>query len=238
MTKGDEMKQTGSLKIALVMLLTMPLAAMAQQTPQPDGPRRDPRDMRDFGPGRFGGGFFRRPPSPEEMESAMNFMKEYSPKRWDAMQKLSKERQDLLKDAVYRRFRMLEVLRVTDDQKFPIYELQLKRVATEDEIFGLTRDLRTCVTGDESKIKAKLHDKIAELVDLGIQERKIRIARWQKQLSEEQEKLAHDVSSRDDVIRKRMRVAEREDGTLGSDAADDANSQPANSPTTRASGDQ
>jgi len=221
------------MKIALIVLLVVPAWCLAQADAprRPGDPPREPsRDPRDFGPGRFGG-FWRRPPTQEEWDAAIEFMKQNSPRRWEAMQKLSKERQEPLKDAIFRRYRLLEMLRMNDSE---VYDLHLKRVALEDEIFGLTRDLRNATT-EESKVRDKLKDKIASLVDLGMDERKLRIARWQRQLASEQEQLSREQSARNDTIRKRLRAAEREDGTLGSDSPEEASSQSTTVPATRAS---
>src|SRR5205823_1241949 len=117
-------------------------------------------------------------------DAANQFMKEHSPKRYEAMQKLSKERQEPLKNNVFRRYRILEALRLNDSD---IYDLHVKRVGVEDEIFELTRDLRNASSTEEDKVRKTLHDKIGELLDLEIEERKIRINRWKKLIAQEQE---------------------------------------------------
>jgi hypothetical protein len=202
----------------MVILLAGALspAAWGQQ----EGDRRGPSDGRPpgMGPGfRRGDGRWGIPPDDEEWGRIQKFMKEHSPRRWDALSKLNNDQQNRLKQVIWRRFRLLEMIKNNNDDTF--YNLRVKRLETEDEIFGLTRDLRNASTEKEVEIRRKLKDAIGQLLDLGVQEHQARITRWEKLIADEKVVMDREKQDRETLIKKHMKAAERESGGLGDETA-------------------
>ena len=169
--------------------------------------RRDGRGPGGGGGGPGGWGF-----SEQDWDDIAAFMKQHSPRRWEEYQKLPADRQAQLQRVLNRRWRLIQWVRTHDPE---LYELQQKRWQVEDEVFGLTRELRTSSMSSESQIKPKLRAKIGELVDLRTRERQMRITRWEHQIAHEREMMNRETADREDIINKRMRVAQNEAGELG-----------------------
>lgn len=58
---------------------------------------------------------------------------------------------------------------------------------------------------DQEGLRSDLRAKVAKLVETGMKERKLRIARLEKSIGDERERLATDEKNRDAVIDERMR---------------------------------
>ncbi len=162
--------------------------------------------------GRIGGE--RWIPDEVEWNELSAFMKQHSPRRWEEYLKLpQKHRQQRnLQGVLVRRWRLMQWVRNADSE---LYELQKSRWRVEDEVFGLTRDLRTASSTTDSQLKQKLRERIGAMVDLRTRERNIRIARWEKQIAREREIMSREAVERDEIIRKRILAAERDAGHLG-----------------------
>jgi len=161
-------------------------------------------------------------PNPEEWNEISGFMKQYCPKRWEVYQKLPPDKQEPLQLIVSRRWRLMQWVKNSDPE---LYDLQRDRWRTEDEIFGLTQDLKAASSSAETPVRKKLHDKIGELVDLRIKERNMRVARWEKMIAQERELIARETRDREEIVRNRMRVAERDAGNLGDEEQPEATTQ-------------
>jgi hypothetical protein len=202
--------------IAIMLAAMLTPAAWAQQ----DGDRRGPGDGRPpgMGPGfRRGDGRWSVPPDDDEWARIQKFMKEHSPRRWDALAKLTSEQQNRLKSVIWRRYRLLEIIKANNDENF--YNLRVKRLEIEDEIFGLTRDLRTASSEKEVEIHRKLKETIGQLLDVGVLEHQARISRWEKMIADEKITMDKEKLDREGLIKKHMKAAERESGSLGDDVA-------------------
>ncbi|HEX8524992.1 MAG TPA: hypothetical protein VF669_22265 [Tepidisphaeraceae bacterium] len=192
-----------------------------QQNNEPASPRperRAPEGYRPPGDGFRFRGFWNNsdPPNDEEWKTIVSFWKDNSPRRTEAFTKLPQDRQNNLKLLMTRRYRMLDIMRSNDPQ---LFELRLKRLKYEDDIFGLTRDLKNSPSDTEPQIRQKLKESIAALVDTSIDERQARIDRWQKLIDEEKQLVTRDKSQRDATIKSHLDRAERESGVLGEQAA-------------------
>ena len=75
--------------------------------------------------------------------------------------------------------------------------------AIEDDIFGLTMQIKQ-YPQSRKQIYSDIHDKVGELVDLGIQERKPPIEHMQEMVASEEIELAHDTERRGDMIEERV----------------------------------
>jgi hypothetical protein len=161
-------------------------------------------------------------PSDEEWVEMSAFMKQYSPKRWEVYQKLSPDKQQSLRQIVGRRYRLMQWVRNSDPE---LYELQKNRWILGDEIFGLTQEVKT---SSSDLTRQKLKEKIGQSVDLGIQERNIRVARWEKMIANERDMIARETRDREEIIHNRMRALREAGGDLGDEP--DATTQESDSP--------
>jgi len=195
---------------------TQPRGRFGFQRPPDDelGPQRGDRD-RDRGPGGGGygqgfgpggGGSMRRRGwiDPAEWTQAEAFMKENSPRRWAAFEKIPGDNPHRLTvmRAFYGRYRMLQGLR---DEDPALYDLRMKRLKLEDNVFGLVWDLKHEDAPDvKQKIQTELKAQVVELVDVGIQERGRRIERLETALKDEKERFAKDQNNRDGLVKEQL----------------------------------
>ena len=88
---------------------------------------------------------------------------------------------------------------------------------SEDEAFGLQRQMREASESDRPVVRHELRQKLTEMVRLGLKERELRIARLEKALGAEKAKLAADEQSVDERVQERLQamskgMRKREDG--------------------------
>src|SRR5205823_4356852 len=105
-------------------------------------PRRDGPFLRGGGgpfmrPGEWRREFPRsygpdEPISDEKWKQIEELMKKYSPQRWERLQEVPEDRRDDIRRAMARRYDLLERLK---EQEPAVYDLRLKRLAIEDQIF-------------------------------------------------------------------------------------------------------
>jgi hypothetical protein len=182
------------------------------QRPSDDelGPQRGDRERgpgsggygQGFGPG---GGMRRRGwIDPAEWTQAEAFMKDNSPRRWAAFEKIPGDNPHRLTvmRAFYGRYRMLQSLR---DEDPALYDLRMKRLKLEDNVFGLVWDLKHEDAPDaKQKIQTDLKAEVVELVDVGIQERGRRIERLETALKDEKERFAKDQNNREGLVKEQL----------------------------------
>jgi hypothetical protein len=133
---------------------------------------------------------FARPPQ-EEINKAMAFLGEYSPRRAEVVAKVIRENERGgqrfgLSRQIYLRYRELKQIEADDPA---LYELKLKQLRVEDEIFGEATALRAVrqegrPTSEEQRKKLeehrrKLESAGMEFIELRIAERKHLIAKLQ-----------------------------------------------------------
>lgn len=158
-------------------------------------------------------------PNREDWERFEAFMKQNSPRRWAVVENHPDPgRQQMTRAIMFNRFRMLERLRHADHD---MYQVNLRRFAVEDEIFALGLPAfgpagRT-LTEEES---SKLREKVSELVDIGLEERELRVERLREMLKREEDLYAAEKAQREEIIADRMGRIERGrllsgSGTLG-----------------------
>ncbi|HSV14789.1 MAG TPA: hypothetical protein VLI90_11050 [Tepidisphaeraceae bacterium] len=163
--------------------------------------------------------------SPQDVEQATPWFKDHSPKRWAVVSALPDEgrRKMRLTGALMRVYRNVQTVQKDDPD---LAQLITNRVELEDAAFDLVSQYRAAKkAGDTSKQAALQHDreqKVSDLVDVNIKERRARIARLEKTLAQEQTKLADDEKSKDQLVEKRLRSLidgqPAPDGAAGTDS--------------------
>lgn len=145
------------------------------------------------GPGAFGD--WRDTDWRQFREQLKKFCEEHSPRRWKEIEESAKagERFSMRAAGMAMKFRALQSLEKEDKE---LYAIKVKQIEIEDEEFGLVQDIQSAKTlSDDAKVSAlsaTLREKTTLTVKLHLDERTHRIARLEKFLKKEQEKLARD----------------------------------------------
>jgi hypothetical protein len=105
---------------------------------------------------------------------------------------------------VWDHYRDLTSTRDKGDQE--LYDLKLSIVQADDEAWALQRQMREAAEDDRVVVHRKLRQKMTEVVQLGLKERGLRIARLEKALAEEKEKLANDQKNVEQRVAERMQA--------------------------------
>lgn len=143
------------------------------------------------------------PPTAEEWEKAMAFIKEHAPKRWALHLQQPESAQQPVREWMFIRFRQLERVRNSDRD---IYEIQLRRFALEDEIYSIVSPL-FALSGPRSlnpEEVSELREKVAAQVDTVIEERELRLQRLRELLMREEQQLAADKAQRENIVEQRV----------------------------------
>jgi len=143
------------------------------------------------------------PFSEADWTEAAEFIRVHSPRRYEVFELLPDDSPQ--KRAVRRfmlsRYQNLKDYKASDPDS---YDGRLKRLETEDEIFGLAADLRRAEGSKREALRDELRTRVAEMIDLGIAERKVKIGRLEKLLQEERNRLGTYEKGRDVLIEQRM----------------------------------
>jgi hypothetical protein len=148
----------------------------------------------------------RPPPTDQEWNETEAFFREHSPKRSEAFSRLpddNKGRRRNIKQLVHSHYAELKRLEKEDPE---VYQLRLKQVRAEDDIFGMLMDRWNAgpSRADWTALSTPLREQVALLVDLDLQERRLRLDRRQQSLDKQKQALADDESRRDERIERRL----------------------------------
>ncbi len=162
-------------------------------------------DAKLHGPGQGRGRFAplaSAKPSPKEIADAMAYMQVNSPKRYEAINALPEgDRKARFKELATLNYLRWMQVRIDEPDLFPVIQ---KRVKIEDDIFGLVTQLRREGPDARDATKAQIREKVADLVDVGIKERTIRLADLADTLAKQQKQLANDSANRDALVEDRL----------------------------------
>jgi hypothetical protein len=120
--------------------------------------------------------------SEEEWNEIRAFMREYSRKKWDMFEKIPEghELRRKVKPGIVYRYRELQTLKAQDPSR---YELGLRRVRLEDDLFGLMGQLKFGRDElSEEKQRAMLRPKFVELWKIQMEDRELQVPRILQQL--------------------------------------------------------
>jgi hypothetical protein len=194
-----------AIRLLIVILLASTTLSMAQDGP---GDRDRFEGRRRWGGGYRGGGMRYEMPSEQEWADLSSFMKEMSPKRWEIFENLPDG--SLLRERTrglfLSRYRMLVKTKTEDPA---LYQTLVERIKLEDTIYELVANLNkaTAEKASQADLESQRNEvktNVANLVDLGIKERRIRIERLERSLQTERQKLQEDQKNRDDLVTRRM----------------------------------
>jgi hypothetical protein len=153
------------------------------------------------------------PDSPRELnefweankQKIIDFCKENSPNRWEAMERWMSMRKigDFRppRDKLILQIKHLMELEQADPD---LYKLKVAQIRVEDEEFPMIRELRMALRNEDKprakELREKLQQPAAKMVELRLQERQLRLARLQKRLDEEKQRLAKDMNTQNKLV--------------------------------------
>ncbi|MCC7351039.1 MAG: hypothetical protein IT446_10750 [Phycisphaerales bacterium] len=198
--------------VMVLMLLTTGLLSWADAPPKSPPPpppghgRHWPEDARRYWRNRW-----RREPIDEnKWNEAQEFMRLHSPRRLAFVLSLPEGPfRDGIRRYILGRYR--DIQNLSEQNETELHDLVVKRLELEDQAWGLSVDLAQSENPDEqSRLHNDLSDKVRQLVALGFQERQLRIARLEKAVQREKDKLAAEKERTDEVVAEQLNRWERE----------------------------
>jgi hypothetical protein len=163
-------------------------------------------------------------PTDQEFAEVTRFMEQHSPNRFKRLNDVPNERREGIVNRIVNHYRTLQRLKQDDPE---IYDLRLKRLPIEDQMFTLGWEL----SHDEDvkrapELRSRLREQVRLFFDNCLEERRIRIERIQQQIKKDQQRLAEAqekyqqiAQERDDRIEKGVDDMERGRGEALKDLA-------------------
>jgi hypothetical protein len=196
------MKVVKPIAISILGLATLICAGAAADQPatRPDSKSYSDADInrtyRALNPGKTGGVRY----TDEEWDEMMTFMQDNSPMRAQILQTVQLPHDSPIRRDAIRKWRNY----LFTKQNFPsIADDLLRHFKLEDDLFYLTLKARTEGGPEFFEIREKIHDKVAQIVDLDLAEQQARIDKLQKLLEDDKTKLAKGQATKDDIVERR-----------------------------------
>jgi hypothetical protein len=156
----------------------------------------------------------------QERDEVMRFMEKYSPKRTQRLKDVPEKRQEPIVRRISAQYRALQRIKEEDPQ---IYELRLKRLPLEDEMFELGWQLKhddaNTTRATDEQLRSRLREQVRLFVDNCLEERRLRAQRQGQRLRQEQQRLEADqrqlnelIANKESLIEKGVSAIEQERG--------------------------
>jgi hypothetical protein len=160
--------------------------------------------------GPRGGGI---PLSNKDFADAVQFMQAHSKERYNFIEGMP----DGKLKAHFKELATRDVVQVMRIQKEDpdLYRVSVTRIETEDQVFGLVAQYHKASPDQQDVIKEKLKSKVAELVDIGIKERHLRLNSLQATVDKEKNQLAEDEENKVKLVDERVTAVLNAGGGLG-----------------------
>ncbi|HTL31066.1 MAG TPA: hypothetical protein VL282_17680 [Tepidisphaeraceae bacterium] len=183
-------------KASLCLLLVAPVATIAQDSTTR---RSGNANQSDAGPQNPGNLSYRI--GPGELQQ---FLQEHAPNRLDFLNNLPEMGEGRRRVMRLWMDRLRAMMRVKE-QDTELYMKMVRQFELQDEAIGLVKKMRT----GEAAPK-ELREKVAEIVRMGITLREQRIAKLEKQLQIEKDKLAQDQKNEDKLVDSQLESIRKE----------------------------
>lgn len=207
--------------IAMSALILGP-AWVGAQEPSGDDDRQDGAqdpipDRQGDGRDRWGGEWRReyrglRPweeISDEKWAAVERFMKAHSPERLKRLDEVPDERREMIRRSIVRRFDSMQQAREREPK---MYELRLKRMRIEDEIFTLGLKLKELVKPDAvEKTRKELRAQVKALLENRLSERRLRLEQAEQRLKEERKGLQREEEGLAEIVERHLKWLVEED---------------------------
>lgn len=172
------------------------------------------------------------PPTEEELQEAITFMRQYAPRRWELIDRLPADgflRRRALR-TVLDRYRAWEQFEADNAGRPRVIERRKRMMLLEDAAFGAAWDLRQASEAERPALEKKLNDAVTRLVEEGHSERRERIAQLEQLLSAEQARQREEEQNLAKVVAARVEALIRQiqDGPVigGRGSPDDPDGSP------------
>ncbi len=196
--------------IVLTALCALPIAAMSPAA-RAEGPATRPtRPPGSEHPNRpFRKDFPSRPPiTTEQWTDVLTFMREHSARRTEDLEKLlttsEEKRASFMKQLISAQYEYVMSLKNEDSE---LHDLQIRKIETQDAIYGMLRDAKNGMNADQKKDFREL---VVKLVDVNLNERQRRIERARESLARAQTTLQEDNKHKNALVEDRMEQLLRE----------------------------
>jgi hypothetical protein len=211
-------------------LCLLPLGAGAQElgssVAATTKPAHSLMDRRQAARVREGLGTFRpgdkaldEPLTPQDKADIEKFMTTYSPERWNRFQDIPEDRKTHLEKLIRVKMRQLQRTKEEDPQ---IYELQIKRLPIEDQMFALGWQLKHEEPREpkNGELHKKLKETVKQFVESSIEERRIRLERQQENLQQMQARVTDESSKIKDIANNKDQWIERGISSIENDGGE------------------
>lgn len=142
--------------------------------------------------------------TPAEREQAMAFLHKHAPNRYAEIEKRGGPKEKGMRFMI-NRWRKIAALQSESPE---LYNTMVREVEVEDDLLGIC--LRLKHGGDRQALHEQMKARIADLFDLGVKERTLRIARVETALGEQKKTLSSEVERRDQIISERFELIKTE----------------------------
>ena len=146
--------------------------------------------------------------SPEKWGEVERFMRENSPQRMKRLEEVPEERRENLRRFMIRRF---DSIQQNKEQDPSLYEIRVKRLKIEDDIFTLGLEFKDADKGDAQAIRAKLRGKVKDLVENRLAERKHWVAKAEQKLKQERDALKREEANVENMVENHVRGITEQD---------------------------
>ncbi|CAN5538668.1 hypothetical protein BH10PLA1_BH10PLA1_11660 [soil metagenome] len=206
------------IKTSAIVLLT--LASSAPLTVRADGPtsrpsnrpdrmdRADRPDRADHPMRPWRQADKRGPVSAEQWAQILTFMREHSPRRTAELENLAvpgEVKSDFIKQLIAAQYDYVMSLQAEDPK---LYDLQVKKIETQDAIYGMLRDMSQ--SGMDADEKKDFRVLVTTLVDVNLGERERRIEKARDALARAQSSLEADRKNKESLINDRVEQLKKE----------------------------
>jgi hypothetical protein len=191
-------------KASLALLLVAPIASVSGETPtsKPSGPYTSSASMAFIGPGEV-----------------RDFLQQHAPNRLMFLDQLPDMGEGRRRLMTMWRDRLRQMMRVKE-QDPELYMRMVHQFELQDQAIGMVRKMHP---GDQPS--KELRDIVADLVHTGISIRQQRIAKLEKQLEQEKQRLEFDQKNQDKLVDQQLETLRKEGRELAK-RLDNSNSPP------------
>jgi hypothetical protein len=197
---NDSFNRSLLLVAAVIAMCMMCAVRTSAQATEPASPARPGAGMMR---GAGGNGPQRPWVSPEERERIEEFAEQNMPnpyRMWQEAPEPAPRRWRLMSHAAreYRRYQQEQ--NAAPQQA----DAMLKRIRTQDELFAIVREYRQAATPQQDEIRARLREKMRDIVVQMLEEREERIARLRQMLQREESALENDRGRVEEITARRV----------------------------------
>jgi hypothetical protein len=136
----------------------------------------------------------------KEWEACKLFLSVHSKNRYQQIENMPGGPKKPFEQFLVGRFRLINRIK---SQSPELYNLKVREIELDDDVFGICLKLKS-KTGDKARLQSELKAKIAELFDLGVSERKLRIGLVETALEDQKKILKTEQDGHDKLVEDRF----------------------------------